>query len=394
MTTCELLAFGANYESGPRHVGSAWNIYRGALYLSGQGRFYAKQDIFTGPNGIESGVTVWDSQTSAGIYWGVANHWQIGVIPIISQKNHQSDDESDSPGDVLLNLKLGSIGPYLAPLKMALQLDLRLPTGATHNIPLNPYAAGAVGFGGMGLLSINSRPGEPQSGFSLDVNLGYFNHNDKGIKLTDNEADTIMTAAATQELIVGTALRIMGKKLGFFTEAHGRYFLQPPPATAYTRENSLYVTPGFIYQFNPYIRIESSIDILLQGKDDETLYEENGVRIVQKPWETVPNLPEWRFNFGVSLRLKKGKPPQPRQQQASGEPAKTEQVKKGSKKKSKKQQQRDIRAMEERLKQKSRQEQESEALRRERMQRERERMEALLKKLREELQKEKNQQEE
>ena len=205
-----------SYETGPRHVGSAWNINKGALYLSGQGRFYSKHDVYMGPNDVETGVTVWDSQISSSLFWGLGHHLELGILPILSQKNHDTPGESDVPGDLFLNAKLGSIGPRKAPFKLAVQFDLRLPTGNHHNIPLHPYSAGAVGYGGMGLLSINTRPSSPNTGFAWDLNLGYFNHNDRGLVLTKGENDTMSVQSPTTEMIAGSLVRLVGKRFGLF----------------------------------------------------------------------------------------------------------------------------------------------------------------------------------
>ena len=301
MPIVQLYAFGASFETGPRHVGSAWNVNKGGLYLLGQGRFYTKHDVTE-----ETGVTVWDSQLSSSLYWGLGHHWQLGLTPIIRQKNHQLDppDDVDLPGDLLLNAKFGSIGPRKWPIRLALQIDARVPMAAHHNIPLQPYSANAFGYGATGFLSF-AGPSQPQSGFALDFNVGWFNHNDGDLHTT-SENDTL-NIPGTTELVFGSSARLMGSRFGLFAEIHGRQFLQPPPEFAYTRENSMYVTPGFIFQFNPYIRLMASADVMLQGWNDETSYDnENGV-LVEKPWNTVPNLPNWRFNFGLSFRLREGK---------------------------------------------------------------------------------------
>ena len=381
-----LAASGAQFESGPRRVGSAWNVYRGGLSASTRGRFYTKQDIFTGPNNIESGVTVWDSQTSFGIYWGMLDHLEIGVVPLVSQKNHLSEPIIDIPGDVMFYTKFGSIGAADSKMKFALQFDARFPTGSTHNIPLNPYSASAIGFGGTGLFSMSSNPPDSATALIWDVNLGYFNHNDKGLVLTNNPADTLDIEASSQQVMLGAALRVRGKKFGFFTEIYGAFFLQPPPAHAFSLENSLYVSPGFSYQFNPYIRIESSVDFLLLGKDDETSYFVNDVELAEKPWETLPNYPDWRFNLGINIRLKQGAPPKVREKLADDK-AVIKEVDGKEQAKSKKEKEREIKALEERMRTQNKNKTiETEEQRRERMQIERERMEALLIRLREGLQ--------
>ncbi|RLD09631.1 hypothetical protein DRI50_11925 [candidate division KSB1 bacterium] len=383
-----LWAVNANSESGPMRIGSAWNNYRGSLHLITRGRFYSARDVFTGVNGIESGVTVWDSQTSAALYWGVADHLEMGLMPIISQKRHPGDGHFDIPGDMLLSAKLGSLGAATWSFKMALQMDLRLPLGGTHNIPLNPYSAASIGYGGTALFSANPDSARPTGGLIWDVNVGYFNFNDQGLAVTDNRADSAVIGKSTQQIVLGGSLCLQGKKFGLFMEMFGVYFLQPPPAGAYTRENSIYVSPGFTFRFNPYITVSSSVDYLVLGAADETVYEQDGIVLAEKPWQTIPNLPDWRFSFGLSLKLAQGKPPKIHPKVEKATKAKVMQQNEPTKAKSRKEKERDIKMLEERLKKKNAgKSKDTELQREEKRQRDRERMEALLKKLRQDLKK-------
>lgn len=381
-----LWAVNANVESGPVRIGSAWNNYRGSLYLASRGRFYSAQDVFTGVNGIKSGVTVWDSQTSAALYWGMADHLELGIMPIVAQKLHPGDGNFDVPGDLLLSAKLGSLGGSSWPFKMALQMDLRMPTGSAHNIPLNPYSAASIGYGGAALFSSNPDSVRPKTGLIWDVNVGYFNFNDKGLTLTKNSVDSVAINKSTQEILFGGGLRLQGKKFGIFTEIFAAFFLQPPPDDVYTRENSIYVSPGLAFRFNSYITFTSSFDYLLLGGKDKTVYEKNGVLLAAKPWATIPNLPDWRFSAGVSLRLFQGQPPKPRAKAIHDTKVETAQQNEPKKEKSRKETEKNMKVLEERLKKKnSGKHEESKLQQEEKRKRERERMEALLKKLREEL---------
>lgn len=333
-------------------------------------------------------MTVWDSQLSASLLWSMTTHWQLGITPVLLQKNHVTPGGTDSPGDLFVSTKFGSLGSPRAPFKLALQLDVRVPTGKNHNIPLHPYSANSIGYGAMGLLSIHSRPAQ-SAGFTWDVNLGYFNHNDKGLTLTNGENDTLAVESPTTEIIFGTGAMMMGKRFGLYGEIHGRIFLQQPPVTAYTRENSIYITPGIIYQFNPYIRLVTAVDLVLQGRDDETLYEIDGVRLMKKPGESIPNLPDWRFHFGLSFRLKEGKLPEAKPRPEKAVVVEEEPVKDI---KPDKDEEQDLRKLEEQLKrQNDNQVIETEAERQQRMQVERERMLDILQRLREAMDEEKRQ---
>ncbi len=327
--------------------------------------------------------------------WGLTTHLEIGVTPIISQKYHTNNGGRDVPGDLLLNAKLGSFGPLDGALSMALQLDARIPFGDHHNIPLQPYSADAIGFGGVGIVSL-SRQTKTSSNFSWDVNIGYFNHNDADLKGSGSEADTSLSEAATQEIRAGAATRWSGKKIGLFAEVHGTFFLQQPPPTVYTRENYLYFSPGIVYQFNPWIQVMAGADILLQGLDDETTYEINGTPVLEKPWKTVPNMPDWRFTLGLSFRLREGTPPQPKEKKVKApvekvketdkpEKASTETPKRPSKEEKidKKQKENEIQELEKRLRTQEKEPVvESEEERFERLEAERQRMYEVLQELR------------
>ncbi|MBN1481335.1 hypothetical protein EH223_03080 [candidate division KSB1 bacterium] len=385
LLSLKLCAFSARHETGPIHVGSAWNIYKGGLYVLGQGRFYSATDKVS-KNRQESEVIVWDSQLSATLYWGMTHHWQLGFTPILSQKHHLEDppQDSDSPGDMLLHVKFGSVGPRKAPFRLAVQFDVRLPVAEHHNIPLHPYSADALGYGAMGLLSL-ARPSQPDYGFAWHLNAGWFTHNDKGLTISNKENDPVTVQSPTQEMLFGSQARLKGKKLGLFAEVYGCYFLQEPPETAYTRENYVYFTPGIIYQFNPYIQVFASADLMLQGWQDKTAYESENGASVEKQWDNLPNMPNWRFNFGLSFRLKEGKPPAaPAAETAT--PATTEVPEEENKrdKETRKQRENDLKELEQQLKDRdSQQIIENDEEREQRIQAERQRMLEILQRLRE-----------
>lgn len=389
-------AFGNTFETGPRHVASAWNINRGALLVSTQGRFYTKHEIFTTLAGTASGIMVWDSQLGAMFSYGVTRFLQIDATPIILQSNHQPDHRTDSPGDLFLSVKWST--PSLPPtLKTALQAEVRLPLAKHHNIPLNYYSSDKLGFGASALISWKIVGASPEKGLMLDANFQYFNHNDAGIRLTDNPSDSLAHASATQELRIGAAIRWMGEQYGFYSEILQRNFLTAPPLIAYSRENSTYLSSGLLYQFNPYILVTAGVDVLLAGKNDDTLYDFEGQALVVRPWQTVPNYPDWRVNLGMTFRLSKGRQAEPKVKEKK--PEKLIATSEAKQKKAKKVKEKDtalgeekakiditdVKELERRLKAQKEQAVETEQEREERMRKERERMEELLKRLHEKM---------
>jgi len=97
----------------------------------------------------------------------------------------------------------------------------------------------------------------------------------------------------------------MSKDFGYFGEIYGRYFIQKPPVTAFTRENSLFVTPGIMYTPNPWLRLKVGLDLRILGNNDQTAYSGDEGSVLKKPWQTVPNLPSWRINVGAIIALRR-----------------------------------------------------------------------------------------
>lgn len=300
--------------SGPMRVGSALTIPRGQLYLGAHSRAFFKDEISTTAGGSSSGVTFWDIQGALGLHYGFTSRLELGLSQILYQDNHKGNKGYNFPDDLYLRAKLGSIGPKTSNIRLGAQVDVRLPTAAHHNLALEPYSAGRIGMGIMGLFSIVSQPLFPDFGLNINLNAGVFTHNDLGIQLSEVTDDTLLVRKDTQEFVYGLSFSKGGQEFGFFAELYGRRFLQQPPVSAFTRENSLYFSPGISYSTNSWLQLKVALDLRILGSKDETSYEGEGGSLIARPWQTVPNLPTWRINVGavVALHSKKHIQPTPR----------------------------------------------------------------------------------
>ncbi|RPH93131.1 MAG: hypothetical protein EHM72_16630 [Calditrichaeota bacterium] len=379
-----LMAMSHEYETGPQHIASAWNINRRALMASTQGRYYTKHDVFTTPRGDTSGVTIWDSQLSISLAYGLTSRLQMDALQVVVQSNHGQVANS-TLGDLFLAFKWNVMNSKS--VAVGLRTDFRVPTGKNHNIPLNPYAGGRLGFAQVGLVSLKLSGATYDLGMHLDANAGWIYYNDARQLLTNN-AEEVISLASSQEWFGGAAFHYTGVKYGFFVEVLRRQFLVQPPPAAYSREASSYLSVGMIYQFNQYVRLKTGIDYLLSGLTDETEYLPEFAAGAERRWQTLPNYPDWRFNFGLTFRLLKGLPPKPKEKKppkqeliAETKNAQPDADKPSRRKKSDK----DIKELEALMKEQKAQAQAGESMNEERMQQERERMEALLKRLHEDL---------
>ena len=292
-----------DYGVGALNVLPAWTTAKGNLKAGFHSRAFFKDEVTQQPGGQSSGTTFWDIQGNIGIVYGFTSKLELGLSQVFYQDTHKGNNGYNFPDDLYLSAKLGSLGAQKGPLRMGVKLDIKIPTGNYHNLALEPYSADRIGLGLTGLLSIVSEPLFPSSGIAINANLGIFNHNDIGLRLTENEQDTITSNVDTKEIIYGLSFSKRMQEFGFFMELYGRNFIDEPPITAFTRENSLFVAPGISYTPNPALSLRASFDIRILGNDDKTVYGTENGSFLNKPWQSVPNLPSWRINVGLAYSL-------------------------------------------------------------------------------------------
>jgi len=177
-------------------------------------------------------------------------------------------------------------------------LNFCFPTAKEHKIVFEPYSAGTVEWGFTGLLTYSKDPLYPEDALNVHLNLSYINHNDVGTKFTTKTRDTTEVLSMSQELFYGCGIKYPSTQFDFALELYGNIFLQKPPATAYSIENYLFLSPGISYKAYRWLAIEVSGDFLLTSADkDETDY-----TIISKIPE-MPNYPSWRINLGFRVTL-------------------------------------------------------------------------------------------
>ncbi|MDZ7316765.1 MAG: hypothetical protein ONB24_11625 [candidate division KSB1 bacterium] len=392
-----------------RQIESARLPNVGAMSLQIGGSFYRARDLYTTVDGQSSAIIVWDSYLFARLSYCFSPRLQLEAAPVVLQSTHVQGKADNLPGNIDLFAKT----PLLAGRKLAVSLQgqVRIPTAERQNVPLYEYSSGTVGFGGAGSTTLKLFGSSPDKGGLIDLNFGYFFHNDRGRHLTDLPNETLM-AKGTQQLYGGAALRLLGANWGGFAEVRSVAFLESPPVTAYGREDALWGAIGLIYRVSPFLQLDFKMDRRLSRDIDNTLYAAGEIKGVPKPWHTLPNYPDWRIQLGVSLQLREGKTveakpkeaEQPKEQQEpkqkSQEKARPRTPKKEKETKSQKpgivgsvtdgQQEKeidlgDVKELERRWRLLQEAGAESVEQRLERMQRERERMNALLQQLRQRL---------
>ena len=269
---------------------SAWNLKSGFLTLSGRSQVFGKV-----AENAQNSVAIWDIQGALSLNYGITDHIELALSPIMYQDTQVGKKKYMVPGDLFLGLKFGSYNINRSSLTWGLSFDTRFPTGEEFNVAFEPYSAGTVTWGFTGMLSYSKDPLYPDENLNVDFNLGYMNYNDVGEKLIGKPSDPYSVTSMTQELLYGFGIKIPTPGFDFSVEMHGNSFIQKPPKeTAYSVENYLYLTPGINYKAFRWLTLKVGADLRLSS---------NTEKFIGNYSKQLPNFPSWRVNFGFNVLL-------------------------------------------------------------------------------------------
>lgn len=295
LTASALFSSSMNGGLGLNYVRSAWVLKPGYLTLTTRARFFGK----VSPALQGSAYTIWDVQGAFSLNYGINDHLEAALSPIMYQDNNKVDPFYQVPDDIFLSLKIGSYKIKNSPITYGAILETRFPTGKYHNVLFEPYSAGTLSWSIMGLATYSKDPLYPEDNLNVYFNFGYINHNDVGKKLSLNEEiDTVTVNSMTQELVYGLGIKIPSTDFDFSLELHGNNFIQnPPKETAYSCENFIFLTPGIAFRAYRWLTLTFATDLRLSSDKDETKY-----YFVGKP-DGMPNYPSWRVNLGAKITI-------------------------------------------------------------------------------------------
>jgi len=287
-----------NGGRGPVHVRSAWSLDAGYFTVYTHTQVYGK---VSNVSHNADPLTYWNFQNSLSFNYGLSRTLELSVVPILYQDVSNDDKKRNFLDDFYFFLKLGSLGAKGSNMNYGLELGARLPKKASRNVIFEPYATNKFAFGATGIVSYVRDPLYPEDGFNLHFNVGYWNHNDVGERLTafDATIDTVRVAEMTRELRYGMAFAIPFERVDLRLELFGSSFLHEPPITAYSRESVAYLSPGIVYKPYRWMSLDFSVDLRVSDDADRTSYAANSVALVPG----LPNYPDWRLNVGLKLTL-------------------------------------------------------------------------------------------
>jgi len=282
---------------GPIYLSTAWSLVKGDLTVQGNSRFYFNNKTFTHADNPATAVTFWDIQGGLNFNYGLGDNYQVGLHQILYQDNHKSGSGYNFPDDLFLKVKLGSFQAQPIPLKFGAVLTTRLPLAEYHNVQLEPYSAGRIEFGVMGLVSYSNNLVHPEDGLNAHLNLGIIDHNDNGKKFIELNNEYV-NQKKSREIYAGVAVIYPMTNFDFSVELYGNYNISKPPPIAYSRHNYLYVTPAITYNAYYWLSVACGFDLRLSKHQSSQSYLLPG-----ETTQLLPTYPTWRINISVKANL-------------------------------------------------------------------------------------------
>jgi hypothetical protein len=302
------------------HVSSARVMKKGGLELYSNLYFFSRVGKIydtVKTDSLTDSKTFWDLSNIISVSYGLTNIFDISFTTRMYQSNIFTQSKLTTKADKLkqhsnnlpdnfnLSFKAGSFTLF-GILSYGVLANLRVQTGGSQNIPLEPYmGAGRVEWAFTGLLSYNFDPAFPDESFSVHLNLGYQNHMDAGSTI-QKAIDSLGVEKElkpennAQEILFGIALRYPSNVVDLQLEIWGNNFAVPPPNFVYGRESFIYITPGIRWKAYRWLSVDLNADIRISEDKDETEYNTKEY-IITKPPVGLPNYNTWKFNIGFNF---------------------------------------------------------------------------------------------
>jgi len=282
------------------HLSSAWTLDQGVATLQAYSSTYFKSDRVPGPGGQPIGVTFWDIQGAVSLHFASGRHFEWAATEIVYQDNHRGGKGYNLPDDLFLKLKVGSLGSTSSPFRFGFLLESRIPVAPKHNIVLEPYSSGRVEGGITGLVTYSPDLLIPEKAFNLHLNLGYWFHNDAGLRINGQPV-----LGPSRHVSYGLGFAVPTQQFDFSLELTGRAFIERPPEGTFTRDDFMFLTPGISYRPSRQLAFQFGVDLRL------TSVQQASAAAVKLPSPNFPQYPPWRLRLGMKFHFGRTSPSLP-----------------------------------------------------------------------------------
>jgi len=276
-----------SYSSAIQFVGGKSLFYTQIAqgYTSGQLGFAFYTRIYAKP------ITERDIRNNQAVIcanYGIAKHWELSLTQIVYQdicfNLLEGDKTSQFPGYTQLRIKASNFNFKIGERIFFIGFQGSVTKQSKYyNVYLEPYFDYGIAGRFCMLLSYYTNPFFPEESSAIHLNAGYTNYND---------AERIFDAGQSLPVSIGYVRSNL--KTEYSVELHGDFYLTRPYLAAFSRENYLYLCPGFKYKIFLGLAIGAAVDVRLYTEDEKT--SNNFAPFTN---EDYPQYPLWRFNLKV-----------------------------------------------------------------------------------------------
>lgn len=273
-----------------------------AQYMGGRGLFYTQSPVLNEPGQLsfkfyargyiknidEDAIRHGASALSADFVF--SRRVEFGMTQIVGQSVHLGSDPGNVgatmiPGNTMIRLRLGNFSFNMGskPLFFGFNVSANYRTGNQYNVYLEPYQHFAISGRVDALFSYYWRPFYIEESSAIHFNVGYVNFNDGD--------ESVFESA--QAIPVALAFCKSNLRTEYSLEVYGDFFARHPMPEAYSREDYLYVSPGFKYKLYMGFSIGIAVDILAYAEEEMSIYNLDLI--------DYPQYPEWRLNLKLDF---------------------------------------------------------------------------------------------
>lgn len=289
---------------GTPNTFSAYSNPLNNLSLTNKSRVYvsAGKSGFSDPLSTVSGglstINLWNLSNMVSANIGLHRNFDLIVgLNLYQDLNYRTlSDDSNLPDDFYVMLRSGGYGFGDGKFNVGGAATVRLPTGTVDNVPLEVYKSGSPEFGVMGLFSVFGNPYFKDEAYRLNLNLGFWFHNDAGNFISPFSKSKVEGRLKGNRTVdegeVQDNAAHIGYGLGFMyptgdfdlgLDLYGIFFITEPHEFVYSRENFTYVTPSFKYRPFAWLDLGLYMDIKVTPATEDTDFENGAIFGIKQP---------------------------------------------------------------------------------------------------------------
>ncbi len=284
------------------HTYDATTLNPGKWVIYNNLNFYSKASELSDPS-IPSkdfrANNYWTVGDNLSVCYGIMNHFDATIGIRVYQDTNIKED-NNLPDDLFLTLRGGSFSFVDNHFHQAVIAGFRFPTAKYHNYLWSEFSSGApFEYGIKWAVTYYSDNYLMDKKLNFHFNLGYWNHNEKGVDLYKLSGGQMLSGSQNSgNMDLALAIVFPTTHLDFRFELNGMYYLSDPDSFVYSNGNYTYFSPSIKYKASNKFSLDFGVDFRLSGDEcDIPTWMRHPAKHLNLPKMYVP----WKVNFGISF---------------------------------------------------------------------------------------------